>query len=406
MGHPQRFRVIDMDAFTNPESLTEQRLRLDRPPAIDLKSNMKVATDQGRTLFGLAREAFQICRAPGRISPAEYFYYRLWEDDLSLAEKKKYIGKQAQETMHRACNDPAWHAVTHDKLLLHSVLEMAGNPTPRITAVVHPTRYLMGRFELGSEPAHLSNRSKLLKFLSVKDNYPIFGKPIDGMYSLGVFRAQVDWQHRAKKVENILVDREPTTTEALADRLLSNPAGYIFQKPLAPHYGFSFVVGRRLCSVRLMILYGSEGPRIESAVMKIPVGTNIADNYWRPGNLVGAIDLATGRITQVVTGVGDRLRVSPSHPDTNVALVGQSVPSWAGVCELGLGASHQFPGVRTQSWDIALADGWPVILEINAGGDLNLHQLAHRRGALTPRFAEHLAANFYGANKRAGASPC
>jgi hypothetical protein len=31
-----------------------------------------------------------------------------------------------------------------------------------------------------------------------------------------------------------------------------------------------------------------------------------------------------------------------------------------------------------------------VLLEVNFGGDLNLHQLAHRRGALSDSFAAHL----------------
>jgi hypothetical protein len=52
---------------------------------------------------------------------AEYFYYRLWDSQLSLDEKRQFVGKRAQQVMHLACNDPGWYAVTQDKLSFHMV---------------------------------------------------------------------------------------------------------------------------------------------------------------------------------------------------------------------------------------------------------------------------------------------
>jgi hypothetical protein len=382
-----------MNAITQPELLREQKSRLDGPPIVDFQSNMKTATENGAGLFGLAREAFQIYLGPGHVTPAEFFYYRLWQCDLPLQEKLKFVSKQTQEAMHRACNDPNWHAVTHDKLLLHSVLEMAGLPMPPIEAVVHPTRFLAGqrRHLLGAK--HLANAQSVRKFLSERANYPIFGKPIDGMYSLGAFHACFSPMHLEEMLTRIVVDGESAETEALAGRLLASPARYILQKPLLPHRELADLTGPRLCCARLLILLTTDGPILESAVLKIPVGTNIADNYWREGNLLGALDPDTGRISRVVTGTGSNLRESPIHPDTGASLAGQVVPAWPEICLLAMKAAHVFPGVRTQSWDIAITQDGPCILEINAGGDLNLHQLAHRRGALTPSLVRHLAAH-------------
>ena len=56
-----------------------------------------------------------------------------------------------------------------------------------------------------------------------------------------------------------------------------------------------------------------------------------------------------------------------------------------------ISAAEILPGIRTQSWDIALAAEGPVILEVNYGGDLNLAQLAHGTGVLDERYVEHLA---------------
>ena len=52
-----------------------------------------------------------------------------------------------------------------------------------------------------------------------------------------------------------------------------------------------------------------------------------------------------------------------------------------------ISAAEILPGIRTQSWDIALAAEGPVILEVNYGGD----QLAHGTGVLDERYVKHLA---------------
>lgn len=57
----------------------------------------------------------------------------------------------------------------------------------------------------------------------------------------------------------------------------------------------------------------------------------------------------------------------------------------------GASAPGDLSGIRTQSWDIALAAEGPVILEVNYGGDLNLAQLAHGTGVLDERYVKHLA---------------
>ena len=55
-----------------------------------------------------------------------------------------------------------------------------------------------------------------------------------------------------------------------------------------------------------------------------------------------------------------------------------------------LRAASIFPAIRNQSWDIADTSAGATILEVNWGGDLNLHQFAHGRGILDGSFAAHL----------------
>ena len=84
----------------------------------------------------------------------------------------------------------------------------------------------------------------------------------------------------------------------------------------------------------------------------------------------------------MVRGVGADLTVCTTHPDTGALFVGTALPDWIKLRNLVTKAACVFPGIRTQSWDIALTDQGPVFLEVNYGGDLNLAQLAEGRGVL------------------------
>jgi Sugar-transfer associated ATP-grasp len=167
-------------------------------------------------------------------------------------------------------------------------------------------------------------------------------------------------------------------------------AGYVIQRRLASAPELAALFGPRLWSARLRALVTPAEPLIHRAVAKIATGDNPADNFWRAGNMIGAIDASSGRITRVVRGTGMDQRANESHPDTGCPMVGTMIPDWAAVTKSVREAATLFPGIRTQSWDVALSDRGPVLLEVNYGGDLNLAQLAHGKGVLDEVYAEHL----------------
>ena len=131
-------------------------------------------------------------------------------------------------------------------------------------------------------------------------------------------------------------------------------------------------------------------PLIHRAAAKIAVGRNPADNFWGVGNMIGAVDAANGRITRVVRGTEMDQRVNEPHPDTGHPVVGRIIRDWEAIIERVREAAALFPGIRTQSWDVALSDRGPALLEMNYGGDPNLGQLAHGKGVLDEVCAEHL----------------
>ncbi|HET6190924.1 MAG TPA: hypothetical protein VFE59_28465, partial [Trebonia sp.] len=88
--------------------------------------------------------------------------------------------------------------------------------------------------------------------------------------------------------------------------------------------------GPRLWSLRLLVLLRPDGPHIHRAVAKIATGGNPADNYWRAGNMLGAIDRSTGRIATCVRGTGTQLTRDEAHPDTGQEINGFGIPQVTG----------------------------------------------------------------------------
>jgi hypothetical protein len=351
---------------------------LDAPPRPKILTEIKAAAARGLRPIELTMALVRTMRGPGRLTAHEYFYYQLYDPALARDETLRFVGKRAQQAFHNVCNDTRWFAVTHDKALFYAVARGADLPTPQTLAVYSPgSRNFAART--------LRTQADLADFLHQPDNYPLFVKPIVGMYSVGAMSLA------AIEDDEIRLTTGETAQAADVVRFISEfgQEGFLLQRRLAPHPLLRQIIGQTLPTIRFLVLLGPEGATIESAVVKIPVGRNPADNFWRTGNMVGALD-ASGVVTRVVTGVGGGLRHVTEHPDTGFPLLNLPLPDWQQAQELCRTAAGMFPGVRTQSWDVGLSADGPLLLEFNFGGDLNLHQLAHRRGALTPPYIEHL----------------
>lgn len=347
----------------------------------EIQSLARVGASSPALLFGrMLRLAF----GPGRLSPHEYFYYQLHDPALSDQERGQYLGKRQLARLHAVCNDITWHAAMEDKPLFYTTLSGAGLPVPRTQAV-----YSRGMRAFGARM--IQDQGALDSFLRDPSHYPLFIKMIDGLGSVGALSLTAidgDW------IE--FTTGESAHVDAVV-RFMSEfgGKGFLLQERLEPHRDLRAAFGPTLPTIRFLVLLSPDTVRVESAVIKIPTARNHADNYWRSGNMLGSLD-ETGRIARVVTGAGATLRALTHHPETGAELIGLTLPFWHEASELCRHAATLFPRIRTQSWDIAVTDAGPVVVEGNCGGAINLHQLAHRRGALTESFTQHVRACGYG----------
>jgi hypothetical protein len=366
--------------ITEPQSYAS----LSGLPRIDIPDNLNLALASGRSVASLLWEIISLWRGPGKLSPQEYFYYRLWDPSIPVAEKRRFVGKKAQHEMHMACNSQYWYGAAADKILFYTIMKGACLPVPDLIAIAAAGRSVPGI-------PNLVKSGSMAAMLRRPELYPLFMKEVAGKFSLSVISADA---YDVRHDEVVLLDGTRQSPDALATTLTS-PNGYLVQRRLRQAPALADLFGPRLWSVRLLVFHGATGPVIHRAVTKIATGTNAADNYWRPGNMLGAIDLQTGVIFRAVCGTGVGLEINGNHPDTGHSIVGTLIPTWDRIQALVVAAASVFAGIRTQSWDIALADNEPVFLEVNFGGDLNLAQLADNAGVSETAYAKHLEACAY-----------
>jgi Sugar-transfer associated ATP-grasp len=217
--------------------------------------------------------------------------------------------------------------------------------------------------------------------------YPFFGKPVAGIRSIGV--AAVERYDAAGDALVFMGGRTLALDGFVKEIEPYRKQGYLLQEMLRPHSEVAALCGPRVSTVRLIVLLEDGAPAVFHALWKIPVGANPADNFWRPGNLLAALD-ADGCVTRVIQGTGADQTELDRHPDTEQPLIGAMLPDWTALIGLCLKAAKALPGLRMQAWDIALTDRGPVLVEVNIGGDFNLPQLAHATGLMDERFRTFL----------------
>jgi len=367
--------------------------RLDKPKqSFDLMATaVAVARASGRSPLAQAGDLLRVRSGPGRLEMDEYYYYGLWDRGrFGPEDVLRFAGRRRQNEDAAVVNDRSWYALGQDKLAAGAVLEGLGLPVPRIHAILHGTRG-------GPDLPALRDRESLARHLRGAMPYPFFGKPIGGSYSVGVLGVEA---YEAGGDRLRLANGHHLAVAAYVDRLFEayeektryNVDGFLFQELQRPHPALRAICGSpTLSTIRVVLLVDEGEAHLFRAAWKIPAGTNQADNFWRPGNLLAPVDVATGRVGAAVRGTGLEREAFAAHPDTGQAIEGVVLPDWAELAYLARQATAAFPGLQMQGWDVALTDRGPCLIEVNGVGDYNLPQLAHGDGLLEPEFLAFLA---------------
>jgi hypothetical protein len=338
----------------------------------------QAAKDSDRSIAAVAVEMMRLRWSVGRVGPSEYLDFHLYRREIPLEQKRTFAGWRAQQVLEQILVDDYSRFVSLDKLTMYCLLNGYGLTTPRLHGVYRsPCPSTIRRFESPAElAAHLREPGSL----------PTYLKPAFGSYGRG---NTLIVDRRGESL--VLGDGSTLGIAEFCESLDSRRGlGWILQEPLTSHPLIAELCGDKISGVRAHTFLAPEGPVITKAIWKINAGNVDSDNFCHgsSGNLLGAIDVATGEITRVVGGAGAEQRVNPPHPATGRTLVGFRLPQWEQIKQLLREAQLAFPGYLCPGWDIAVCADGPKVLEVNFFGDVDLSQHAYASGFLDEEFLE------------------
>lgn len=348
------------------------------------ESLQRAAAMTGSSPMQLTREYSRLAFGPGKVTFEDYVKYRLFDDAwLAGADKADFVGARRNRDLVVEINyRHDWHGLLTNKLASQSYLAAYGLPTIAPLAIYAPGLAI-------ASDRLLPSREALRGFLLDARHYPIFGKPVESVQSLGAL-ALLGCD--AANDELIAVGDKRLKVDAAVDDIERHyAAGYLFQKMVKPHRDLIPVIGERLATVRVLTIATPEGPKAFRSGWKIPAAGNVADNFWRAGNMLAGLDFETGRVLRATSGVGFEMKDVTRHPDTGAELIGLQVPDWEKMKAVAVEGAKVLRHFGTVGWDIAATDDGPVIVEANETPDFSLVQIADRRGILCKEFNDLLA---------------
>ncbi|MEO3428822.1 sugar-transfer associated ATP-grasp domain-containing protein [Pelagibius sp. CAU 1746] len=337
----------------------------------------------GRGPFELVREYFRLHRGPGRITLPEYIQYGVYDRQRhSPVGQARFITNTLHWPITHACCDMTWQATTEDKWLCSHILARSDIPVPQTLAVIDRS----ARRYPGTEK--IATAAELRAFMTAPGVLPAFGKENRGICSFGAFLVET-----ADNEGLALAGRGRVGYEACIDELVGDTP-YLLQR-LERNHDFFQRYTDALATVRLCILIADDGVKIPFAVLKLPARGNVADSFWRPGNLACKLDVASGEILTARTKDPLGTTDHDADPVSGAPLVGEHLPIWERVIELARNCAPIFRPVRYQSMDVAITPNGPVLIEINTGGGFDLPQLATGEGFLTDEVRDFFRACGY-----------
>lgn len=337
----------------------------------DLATLFRLASRQsGRTRLSIFLDYWRIRKEVGRLTLQDYFNYRLYEERYSNADRASFVSGRLHWRITDCCSDTTWRSTTEDKWLSYEILNRNGIRTPVTLAVVD-----LGVRDFG-EHMKICDAAGLAAFLSDVKSFPVFAKPNRDMASFGAFVITAFDGTIAE-----LGDLGSFTCQEVMDKVIGDKP-YLFQELIENHADVKKLT-RFTPTVRTMNLVDRDRVMTPVTLLKLPVGDNIADNYWRKGNLLCKLDTETGEIERVIRGKGPEMEELEEHPVTGERLIGFTWPHWQELRALNEKCARLFAPVRYQSLDIAVTPDGPLVVEINSGGSFELPQLASATGFLS-----------------------
>jgi hypothetical protein len=295
-----------------------------------------------------------------------------------LRQAREYLSMRERENLQKSLCPKEARGLVENKLRFHEKCLSHGLPTPSVYGV-----FLIKETYVPQGIPSLRSKPELSEFLDRLPAGRYIVKPIDGGHGWGISVFDTA-DGRITNLEGRSIDLDLLYRQVTDNR--HNPAGYLFQEFVRPHPKLRPIMpGPGLGTFRMVtFLVGERSVTIPYAVVKIPVGNSVTDNFdaGYSGNWVCPVDVATGSLGNAV-GKSDSVPIFSEIErrfDTGAIFKGMKVPCWEEVKSTIVKSALAFSDLRTLGWDVAVTDGGACILETNWDWGENIIEVAHNRG--------------------------
>ena len=264
---------------------------------------------------------------------SEYFGYRFWEK--SSKEKRTYMTRRYMFSFFDSYNPPEYRSRIGDKSI----------------APNYYGQYLhRGQIDKNAGFDNFRNYCEKYKKIFVKKKVGWGGE--------GAFSTEVRSDEEIKRAWDAL------TEEFVAEPCIEN------------HDVLKAIYPDSLNTMKITILQTPDGPRIVTAIIRFGNGT-VVDNV-HSGGMAAGINIETGEIE--TPAMDKHFQRYTHHPITNQQITGVTIPDWDAVKRFAIQASMVTPQLRYTSWDIALTNDGPVMIEGNWDAEFYMEQTLYNRG--------------------------
>lgn len=331
----------------------------------------RIRKETRRSPLGVVMEWLPYYRRPRRLRFDEYVYFGLHDSDrYTKEEKARFVSEFENNQLWLRANDVSWVAAAEDKWLMCSILEHHGLPTPKTLAIIGRRNRDFGSLRT------IHSSSDLCDVFAANGDAPLFLKPVKGVASTGV---RLLLHVSAEDVTTH--DGSQMPTDLLFSEVVEGD-DYLVQEVMTNHDVIA-KLSSHLATVRCFNFVLDGEVQVASCLMKLCAPDNIADNFWRKGNMLAGIDTHSGAITHVIRGSGFDREELDRNPWSGAVFSGVELPHWHELRQLNKKCALMYPGLLFSSTDIAITNDGPVVIEVNNGGAVNLPQLLYQRGFMT-----------------------
>lgn len=305
-------------------------------------------------------------------------YDRRRFSNKKLGQAAEYLSLPERENLQKSLCRPEARGLVENKLRFFELCRSAGLPTPSIRGV-----YRIKETYIPPGIPVFQSRQGLRGFLTSLPAGRYVVKPLDGGHGRDVSAFDIE-NGSIRDLSGAAIEQERFHRKV--EESGHDSAGYIFQDFARPHRDLIPIMpGPGLGTFRVVtFLMGERSVEIPFAVVKIPVGNSVTDNFdaGYSGNWVCPVDVSTGRLGNAV-GKRKNMPVFSEierREDTGACFREMEVPLWEEVKKTVTRAAFVFSDLRTLGWDVAITDDGPSILETNWDWGENIIEVALNRG--------------------------